>query len=41
MIGEIGVCMVIFGFGVINFVIGLVDVMFDSVLLLVIIGNVV
>lgn len=33
--------MVIFGFGVINFVIGLVDVMFDSVLLLVIIGNVV
>lgn len=36
-----GVCMVIFGFGVINFFIGLGDVLLDSILLVCIIGQVV
>lgn len=38
--GKVGVCIVMFGFGVINFVMVIVDVYMDLVLLLVIIGQV-
>lgn len=37
-IGELGVCVVILGFGVVYFVIGLYDVWFDYMLVFVIVG---
>lgn len=39
-IGKIGVCIVIFGSGVINLIIGLVDVLLDLVFVVVIMGQV-
>lgn len=38
LIGKVGVCIVILGFGVINLVIGLGDVFVDFILVVVIIG---
>lgn len=40
IIGKVGVCVVIFGFGVINFIIGIVIVYMDLVFIVVIIGQV-
>lgn len=38
LIGKVGVCLLILGFGVINLMIGVVDVNLDGVFLVVIIG---
>lgn len=38
VIGKIGVCIVMFGLGVINLIIGFVDVLLDFIFVVVIIG---
>lgn len=40
LIGKVGVCLVIFGFGVINLLIGIVNVYMDSVFMVILIGQV-